>query len=207
MFRQTLCGSPDQYYALISHSFVASPSYFVTAALNQYLFQSWFTTTTGHRDLAVVPVNSSSSLLRAYSFVTFNWSFAEEEDRRSANGTFLTLLLLNLDTTAANVSIATKGLVPENASLYQLLITSSASLSSGASVEDLLGAPQVALNGFVMLFDDVVGVSPSLNASLLVRERVQRGDEVTGDKTPVVLVVVPPVSVVLYWMPWVNVSL
>jgi len=38
LFRQTLCGSPGQYYALISHDLLPSPSYYATALLNQELF-------------------------------------------------------------------------------------------------------------------------------------------------------------------------
>lgn len=65
MFRQTLCGSPDQYYALISHDLVAHPTYFTTLVLTRLWRKhkseegSWY---------AVETATANPSVLRSYGF-------------------------------------------------------------------------------------------------------------------------------------------
>ncbi len=40
IFRQTLCGSPDQYYGLINHTIDPRPSYFATLLLSRTVFEA-----------------------------------------------------------------------------------------------------------------------------------------------------------------------
>ena len=172
MFRQTLCGSPDQYYALINNNLAVKPSYFLTALFNQILFGG-SKAPLGEKKAdvykAAPQTNSSSdvtwSTTRMYSMCTFT-------------GDALGTIIINLNSTspalvAVSASSSSSLQFDIHAKSKLFVLTSAGDLSSSAV---LLNGIQLAVdptkvNVIQPPFDEAARlVSAALSSSSLLVE-------------------------------------
>jgi heparanase 1 len=108
MYRQTLCGSPDQYYALISHDLQPRPSYFATLLVNTLYGSTTLT-------VATVSNATSAALLRVYAVCGRNG-----EGNSSSSSVVVTVINLDQSSSSANVRINLTTTVNASAALYVL---------------------------------------------------------------------------------------
>ena len=172
LFRQTLCGSPDQYYALITHDITPTPTYFATAILLTYILPSG-------RALEVKRTQKPKNMgldekLRVYAMC--------------GNGSSIIVVAINLDDSASrNMTV---NAVPGSFDVTQSENTKQWMLTSTSLVGDTL-----IVNGNTMNVTDAGVIEPALSTLAVPAPQILVSD------SEIHLSDLPPVSVSFWEIP------
>lgn len=199
MFRQTLCGSGDQYYALISHNLTAHPSFFVTAFWNRIVFGD-----SGNMSamVDVYNVTSSDPLIRPYAFADVG-TFPTRVNA-PAESAYIIYVIGNLNAdSAANVTVqlplSGRWRFASNATVYAVTISSGE--EACGDVDVLLSSSSVRFNGVVAYWSpEAQDIVPAMDRATLLAPQTSTRDYIFVNTTAVV-VTVPPVAWGVWWVP------